>query len=221
MGSRASSVSIVMGWTAGVQLSAGARGLSLLHSVKTGSEAHPASYWTGTWALWMGVKRPGREADNSPPSSAEVRNGGPAPPLPPKRLWHSAGLIKHRDNVTFSFYPRLEDRGCKNMLPEQDLDTTRSAVIRAWSNGGAISDQPLSTSYESRNTVTRLVTVDGYWIDNWIYRTLQPITTDYLNSTTTNSVGSILDLQLSLLAPFSISLLLLHGSRYIAWDPTP
>jgi hypothetical protein len=53
--------------------------------------------------------------------------------------------------------------------------------------------------------VTRLVTVDGYWIVNWIYCTLQPITTDYLNSTTTNSVGSILDLQLPLLAPFSMT----------------
>jgi hypothetical protein len=28
----------------------------------------------------MGVKRPGREADNSPPSSAEVKNGRAIPP---------------------------------------------------------------------------------------------------------------------------------------------
>jgi hypothetical protein len=55
------------------------------------------------------------------------------------------------------------------------------------------------------NIVTGLVTVDGYWIDSRIYCTLQPITADYLNSTTTNSVGSILDLQLSLLAPFSMT----------------
>jgi hypothetical protein len=27
------------------------------------------------------IKRPDREADNSPPSSAEVRNGGAIPPL--------------------------------------------------------------------------------------------------------------------------------------------
>jgi hypothetical protein len=44
-----------------------------------------------------------------------------------------------------------------------------------------------------KDTVTFLVTVDGYWIVNWIYWTLQPIiTTEYLNSSTTNSVGSIL-----------------------------
>jgi hypothetical protein len=28
------------------------------------------------------VKRPGREADHSPPSSAEVKSGGAIPPLP-------------------------------------------------------------------------------------------------------------------------------------------
>jgi hypothetical protein len=49
-------------------------------------------------------------------------------------------------------------------------------------------------SWKQYYTVTRLVTVDGYWIVNWIYCTLQQIiTTEYLNSTTTNSVGSILD----------------------------
>jgi hypothetical protein len=30
-----------------------------------------------------GVKRPGREADHSPPSSAEVKKGGGISPLPP------------------------------------------------------------------------------------------------------------------------------------------
>jgi hypothetical protein len=30
-----------------------------------------------------GVKRPGREADHSLPSSAKVKNGGAIPPLPP------------------------------------------------------------------------------------------------------------------------------------------
>jgi len=38
-------------------------------SVQNGSGAHPAPYPTGT----MGVKRPEREADHSPPSNAEVK----------------------------------------------------------------------------------------------------------------------------------------------------
>jgi hypothetical protein len=33
-------------------------------------------------ALSPGVKQPRREADHSPPSSAEVKNGGAIPPLP-------------------------------------------------------------------------------------------------------------------------------------------
>jgi hypothetical protein len=47
--------------------------LSLLHVVQTGSGAHPA-YLMGNGGSFPGVKRPGREADHSPPTSAEVKN---------------------------------------------------------------------------------------------------------------------------------------------------
>jgi hypothetical protein len=43
------------------------------YHVQTGSGAHPAFYPMGTGALCQGVKRPGREADHSPPTSAEVK----------------------------------------------------------------------------------------------------------------------------------------------------
>jgi hypothetical protein len=46
---------------------------NFLHVVQTGSGVHPTSYPTGTEALFPGVKRPGREADHSPPASAEVK----------------------------------------------------------------------------------------------------------------------------------------------------
>jgi hypothetical protein len=40
---------------------------------------------------WVpGVKWQGREADHSPPSNAEVKNGGAIPPLPHMPSWHSA-----------------------------------------------------------------------------------------------------------------------------------
>jgi hypothetical protein len=43
--------------------------------VQTGSVAHPASYPMGTGGSFPGGKaRPGRDADHSPPSSAEVKN---------------------------------------------------------------------------------------------------------------------------------------------------
>jgi hypothetical protein len=43
--------------------------------VQTGSEAHPASCTMGTVCRFSGGKaRPGRDADHSPPSNAEVVN---------------------------------------------------------------------------------------------------------------------------------------------------
>jgi hypothetical protein len=43
--------------------------------VQTGSEAHPAPYPMGTGGPFPGGKaQPGRDADHSPPSSAEVKN---------------------------------------------------------------------------------------------------------------------------------------------------
>jgi hypothetical protein len=44
--------------------------------------AHPASYPMGTEGSSLGLKGPGREADHSPPSSAEVKKSGALPPLP-------------------------------------------------------------------------------------------------------------------------------------------
>jgi hypothetical protein len=56
-----------------LRFSGGAGNFSLHHCVQNGSEAHPASYPMGTGGSFPGVKRPGREADHSPPSSAEVK----------------------------------------------------------------------------------------------------------------------------------------------------
>jgi hypothetical protein len=55
--------------------STGAKDFSSILCVQTGSGAHPASCAVGTGVLSPGVKaRPGRDADHSPPSSAEVVN---------------------------------------------------------------------------------------------------------------------------------------------------
>jgi hypothetical protein len=48
--------------------------------------------------LSPGVKRPGREADHSPPSSAEVKNSGVVPPLPHTTSWRGT-LIKQRETL--------------------------------------------------------------------------------------------------------------------------
>jgi hypothetical protein len=71
------------------------QGFSLLHSVHYGYGVHPASYPMDTVSL--GVKRPGREAEHSPPSSAEVKKGAPINSIPPYvfTAWY---LIKRSDN---------------------------------------------------------------------------------------------------------------------------
>jgi hypothetical protein len=62
------------------------QGLSLLQSVHTGSGAHPVSYTMGTGggAISPGKKRPGREADHSPQSSAEI-----------KKCWSYASILPY------------------------------------------------------------------------------------------------------------------------------
>jgi hypothetical protein len=59
----------------GVRSSAGATDFSSILFVQTGSGAHPASCPMGTGGPFPGGKaRPGRDADHSPPTSAEVVN---------------------------------------------------------------------------------------------------------------------------------------------------
>jgi hypothetical protein len=74
-----SSVGIVTGYGlddrgSGVQFPAGAGNFSLHHHVQNGSG--PPSLLSNGYqgALSLEVKRPEREADHSPPSSAEVKN---------------------------------------------------------------------------------------------------------------------------------------------------
>jgi hypothetical protein len=78
--SRVSSGSIVSdhgldGRAIGVRSPAGVKDFSFILCVQTGSGAHPASCTMGTWGPFPGGKaRPGRDADHSPPSNAEVVN---------------------------------------------------------------------------------------------------------------------------------------------------
>jgi hypothetical protein len=70
-------------------------------TVQTDSGVHPTSYTMATGALSPEVKRPGLEADHSPPASVEVKKIWIYTPLPYTPSWRSAKLIKHRDNFTF------------------------------------------------------------------------------------------------------------------------
>jgi hypothetical protein len=78
--SQVSSVSIVSDYglddrAIGVRSPAGAEDFSSSLCVQTGSGAHPASCTMGTGGPFPGGKaRPGRDADHSPLSSAEIVN---------------------------------------------------------------------------------------------------------------------------------------------------
>jgi hypothetical protein len=86
-----------------VRFPAGAGNFCLHHRVQNGSGAHPASYAMGTGALSLGVKRPGREVDHSPPSDAEFKNAWSYTSTPPN-VFMAWCLVKHRDNFNFTFY---------------------------------------------------------------------------------------------------------------------
>jgi hypothetical protein len=61
-------------WTAGVRSPIEAEDFSSNLCVQTGSGAQPASCTVGTGGSFPGGKgRPGRDADHSPPSSAQVK----------------------------------------------------------------------------------------------------------------------------------------------------
>jgi hypothetical protein len=54
-------------------------------------------------ALSLGVKRPGREENHSPPSSAEVEECMKLYLYSPNTPWWCGAQLKHRDNFIFTF----------------------------------------------------------------------------------------------------------------------
>jgi len=55
---------------------------------------------------WVGVKRPGREADHVPPSSAEVESAWNCTTTSPY-VFMTLYLVKHRDNFTLLYFTLL------------------------------------------------------------------------------------------------------------------
>jgi hypothetical protein len=64
-------------------------------------------------ALSLGVKRPGHEADRSPPSSDEAKNAWSYTPPLPQYVFMRWCLIKHRDALRTPSY-RLGESWCSN-----------------------------------------------------------------------------------------------------------
>jgi hypothetical protein len=99
------SLNFYFGWTIGVLGFDSRRvlGIFLFTTVsRTALEpTQPRIQWV-PGALSLGVKRPGCEADHSPPSSAEVKNAWSYTSTP-QYVFMAWCLVKHRDNFTFTF----------------------------------------------------------------------------------------------------------------------
>jgi hypothetical protein len=94
-----------MGWTIGFLGFDFRRGLGIflfttVSRTALGPTQPPIQWEPG--AISLGVKRPGREADHPPPSSAEVKNAWSYTSIP-EYVFMAWCLVKHRDNFTFTF----------------------------------------------------------------------------------------------------------------------
>jgi hypothetical protein len=71
--------------------------------VSVGVVRHPASYPLGTRNSFPGGMRPGREADHSPPSSAEVKNAWSYTSTS-QYVFMAWCLVKHRETLLLPYY---------------------------------------------------------------------------------------------------------------------
>jgi hypothetical protein len=78
------------------------RYFSLPHSVQISSRAHLVFYPAGARVVSPGVKRPGREANHLPPSSAEVKNAWSYTSTT-QYVFMAWCLIMNRDNVYLTY----------------------------------------------------------------------------------------------------------------------
>jgi hypothetical protein len=98
-------------------------------------------------ALSLGVKRPGREADHSPPSSADVKEWVELYLHSSKTPSWRGAQLKHRDHFTFTFYirtsveaPRKTMRNSQSWEPafwlnmKQDCQSLNSPIPSKYAN---------------------------------------------------------------------------------------
>jgi hypothetical protein len=83
------STGIRAGWSM-VRVPARAGNFSLHHRVQNGTGAHPVSYPMGIRGSFLGLKRPGREADHSPHVVPRSRIRGAITPLSNTPSWRGA-----------------------------------------------------------------------------------------------------------------------------------
>jgi hypothetical protein len=95
---------IILSWTVGVLGFDSRWGLGIFLTTASRTALRPTQppiQWV-EGAPSLEVRRPGREADHSPPSSAEVKNAWSYTSTP-QYVFMTWCLVKHRDNFTFTF----------------------------------------------------------------------------------------------------------------------
>jgi hypothetical protein len=105
-----------VGWTARVQFPAGARDFLYFTASRPalGFTQPPIQWVLGT--VSPGVKQPGCETDNSPPSSVEVKNGGAIPALPHTSSWHKDNSTFYLHILVLEIFPNTLNWQCRMKL---------------------------------------------------------------------------------------------------------
>jgi hypothetical protein len=103
-----------IGWTIGVQEFDSQRGLRIFLFTYVSRTAlgstQPLIQWV-PGALSLGVKRPGREVDHSPPCSADVKSAWSYTSTPPLRL-HGVMLTSVQRHLCLCLYIKIYCRAC-------------------------------------------------------------------------------------------------------------
>jgi hypothetical protein len=89
--------------------------LKLYRPIQTRA-GRPPLISTDTAAHSTGAKRPRREADNSLPSTMEVKNGGAITLLPHVSLWRGCILSIHKNSYTEDCPPQHHSPNSRNYL---------------------------------------------------------------------------------------------------------
>jgi hypothetical protein len=101
----------------------GVRDFSLSSNVQTGPGAYLTPYSVGTGDLSMAVRRSGREADHSPPSSAEIKHKWDYTSIPPVCVY---GVYRETSrDVHFRCYVTVSDQNVSTLYVKIRLVSCR------------------------------------------------------------------------------------------------
>jgi hypothetical protein len=134
-------VDIATGWTSGgvgVRIPVRSR-IFTSPLTQTGTGDHQVSYPMGTGGSFpRGVKQQGREADHSPPTSAEVKKTWIYTSTPP-HVFMALCLVKYWDN--FTFYHGLEPNLEMEVTSETQQAQERCGLPYALHVSGLVTDE--------------------------------------------------------------------------------